>query len=270
MVAPSRHSHFLINPQGIQMIYSRANFARTFIASLLLTCAAILQTPGHAETAMTRDQIETVIREYLLANPEILGEMQLALEQKQKLEADLKQKEFLKNNMDLIANSDYQIEFGDPQAPVTVIEFFDYNCHYCQRAMADMQNLLQNNKKIRFVLREFPVLGEQSIEASRVSLAFSRLMPEKYAEFHLKLLGLDGVKNGDRAIKLATEMGADEAQLRSEMEKPAIIEAIGDVYQIADPLGITGTPSYVVGDQVVFGAVGYDRLSEIVGKITTQ
>ena len=181
-----------------------------------------------------------------------------------------KEKEYLASNMALITNSDYQIEFGDPNAPVTIVEFFDYNCHFCQRAMADMQDLLKDNPNIRFVLREFPVLGEQSIEASRVSLAFSKLLPEKYGEFHLKLLGAEGVKNGDRAIQIAKELGADENQLLAEMEKPEIIEAIGSVYQIADPLGITGTPSYVIGDQVVFGAVGYDRLDKIVDEIATQ
>ncbi len=223
-----------------------------------------------AQTVENRSEIETIIREYLLANPQLLAEMQIALEQKQKQEADARQKDFIANNHDLLVNSEHQIEFGDADAPVTIVEFFDYNCHFCQRAMADMQDLLRDNKDVRFVLREFPVLGEQSIEASRVSLAFSRLLPGKYGEFHLKLLGLEGVKNGERAIAVAKEFGVDEAQLRLEMEKPDIVEAIGNVYQIADPLGITGTPSYVIGDEVVFGAVGYDRLSEIAGKTATQ
>ena len=125
-------------------------------------------------------------------------------------------------------------------------------------------SFLENDKDVRFILKEFPVLGEASFEASRVSLAFSRVMPEKYPQFHIELLGMEGLKDGETALQLAESMGADRDQLSAEMENPEILQAIRDVYDIANGLGITGTPSYVTGNQVVFGAVGYSQLKETI------
>jgi protein-disulfide isomerase len=130
-----------------------------------------------------------------------------------------------------------------------------------------MIRFVENDKDVRFILKEFPVLGEPSLEAHKVSLAFNRLMPEKAAQFHQELLTAEGRKDGAMAMALAVQMGADEATLKAESEKPEIMNAIREAYELADGLGITGTPSYVVGDEVVFGAVGYDQLNTRVANI---
>lgn len=230
--------------------------------ALVLLAMVTASTSSFAQSNLDREEIEIIVREYLLKHPEILLEVQDALNRKQEAELAERQVATIDQNTEAIYNSPYQIEFGDPNAEITIVEFFDYNCGFCQRALADMQRMLENDKNVRFVLKEFPVLGEQSIDASRVSLAMSQLMPDKYPQFHVELLGLEGVKNGARAMQVAVDLGADEEKLLEEMEKPYIIDAMSEVYQIADGLGVTGTPSYIVGKSVVFGAVGYDQLKK--------
>lgn len=217
---------------------------------------------AQAQETMDRATVEKIVREYLLANPEIMLEVQSALEQRQQQQLTQQQTDVIAQNQEVLYSAPGQIVFGEDDAELTVVEFFDYNCSFCQRALADMRQIIESDKNVRFVLKEFPVLGEASIEASRVSLAFARLSPEKAGQFHIDLLGMPGLKDGARAIELAVEMGVAETDIRAEMEKSHIIESISEVYGLAEGLGITGTPSYVVGQKVVFGAVGYEQLKQ--------
>ncbi len=239
-------------------------------ASLAILAATSIVASFGVATAFEpaeRSEIETIIREYLIANPEVMIEVQKSLETKRAAEQTAAQAKTLADMKDMIFNSKNQIEIGDKNAPITVVEFFDYNCGYCQRALSDMTKMMEADKGIRFILKEFPVLGEPSLEAHKVTLAFNRLMPEKAGEMHTKLLSAEGRKDGNVAMAMAVSMGADEAALKAEMEKPEILEAIKEVYAMADGLGISGTPSYVIGDEVVFGAVGLDQLNTRVANI---
>ena len=119
-----------------------------------------------------------------------------------------------------------------------------------------MNRLVDSDRSIRFILKEYPVLGEGSLTASQVSVAFSKLYPEKYPEFHRQLLSLDGPKDGERAIETAVAIGADRDTLVGRMKEDDILDALRESYEIAEGLGINGTPSYIIGDKVVFGAVG--------------
>jgi protein-disulfide isomerase len=237
------------------------------VGAMALMGAAALPAPAGALDTNDRAEVEKIIREYLLANPEIMLDVQKALEAKQEQQRVAVQQKTLTEKKEAIFSAEHQVEIGAKDAPITIVEFFDYNCGFCQRALEDMNRFVENDKDVRFILKEFPVLGEPSLEAHKVSLAFNRLMPEKAAEFHTRLLGAEGRKDGQVAAALAVELGADEAALRAEMEKPEILNAVRQVYELADGLGITGTPSYVVGDSVVFGAVGYDQLNTKVANI---
>ena len=242
-------------------------FLRRVTLALGLTVALVAPDTASALEEGDRAQIETIIREYLLANPEIMIEVQRALEAKQQAAREEAQKRTLAEMKDKIYNSPHDVVIGEPDAPITVVEFYDYNCGFCRRALADMERFVSEEKGVKFVLKEFPVLGEASIEAHRVSLAFNRLMPEKAGDFHRKLLSMDGRKDGAIATRVAVELGADEAALKAEMEKPEILDGLREAYQLADGLGITGTPSYVIGEEVVFGAVGFDQLNNRVANL---
>jgi len=209
-----------------------------------------------------RAEIELVIRDYLLANPDLLIDMQVALEERQREEQRVAQQQIISEAGDKIFNSKFDGIVGNPNGTVTIVEFFDYNCGFCKRALEDMQSLVETNPDLRFVLKEFPILGPESQKASVVSLAFHTIAPEKYGEFHNRLLGGEGRADEETAIEIALSLGADETALRQAMENPEIMQAFAETYQLAEQLAITGTPSYVVGNEVVFGAMGREVLAE--------
>ncbi|MFZ1813030.1 MAG: DsbA family protein [Rhizobiaceae bacterium] len=247
------------------MISSFIRSATAGLAALAAVTATSL--PAHAFSDEERTEIEAIIKDYLLSNPKLMLEVQTALERAQEEEKRVSQAQTLSDMKEQIYNSDHQVEIGDPKAAITVVEFFDYNCGFCQRALSDMNRFVEQDKSIRFILKEFPVLGEASLEAHKISQAFNRLMPEKSAEFHQLLLSAPGRKDGKVALDLAVSLGADRDAVKAESEKKEIIDGFREVYQLADGLGITGTPSYVIGDEVVFGAVGFDALNVKVANL---
>ena len=216
--------------------------------------------------ALDRKEVEMIVRDYLLKNPEIMLEVQQALEAKQKEEQRVANLEVIESAKDEIFNAAYDGLVGNPDGKTTIVEFYDYNCGFCKRAITDMHELTAADPNLRFVLKEFPILGPDSQKAHTVSQAFHRLMPDKYAEFHDQLLGGHGRATEESAIKLAVSLGADEAKLREEMKNPEIQDVFAHSYELAGKLEITGTPSYVVGNEVIFGALGKDVLSEKIAE----
>jgi protein-disulfide isomerase len=215
-----------------------------------------------ADTKIDRAEVEGIIRDYLLKNPEVLLEVQDALEAKQKEEQRIASLGVIKNAKAEIFNSTFDGVVGNPKGKVTIVEFYDYNCGFCKRAIDDMKQLTKSDPDLRFVLKEFPILGPDSQKASVVSMAFHLMMPEKYGEFHNALLGGQGRATEAAAIKVALSLGADETKLREKMKDASITEAFSKTFDLANKLAITGTPSYVVGNEVVFGALGQEVLAE--------
>ena len=227
------------------------------LAALLLPHAASAHEPGSPA-------FDHAIRTYLLENPEILGEMQAALQEKQLELAAAAQAEALANDADRIFDSEHNIVLGNPDGDVTVVEFFDYNCGYCARAMRDMQAVIESDPNVRFVLKEFPILGPSSAEAHVVSMAVARTAPDKYPDFHQALLTGGSEANGDVAMSIAESLGIDMVTLENALVPSDNEEAFNEAYELATALQISGTPSYVVGDEVMFGAQGSQALLERV------
>jgi len=252
--------------------------ALPIVATMLLTSAALGQSPAvppnqtpAAETpapqGFSADQtreIENIVKNYLVQHPEVLQEAMDALDKHQK-EADAeKARVTIKDNKATIFNSAHQVVLGNPDGNVTMVEFFDYNCAYCKRALPDMMSLLKTDPDLKFVLKEFPVLGPGSVEAAHVAVAARMQDPtgKKYIEFHQKLLGGRGPADKARALAVAKEIGFDMARIEKDMNSDEVKDTIDENMKLADELGVSGTPSYVVGDQVVVGAVGLDELRE--------
>ena len=209
-----------------------------------------------------KGEIETIIKNYLVQHPEVLQEAMEALERRQK-EADAeKARGTIKDNNATIFNSAHQVVLGNPQGKVTMVEFFDYNCAYCKRAMVDMLDLLKTDSDLKFVLKEFPVLGPSSVEAAHVAVAARMQDPsgKKYFEFHQKLLGSRGPADKMRALAIAKDVGFDMARLEKDMNSDEVKTTIQENMKLADALGVSGTPTYVVGEEVVVGAVGLEEL----------
>jgi protein-disulfide isomerase len=148
-----------------------------------------------------------------------------------------------------------------------MVEFFDYNCGFCKHALPDMVKLLDSNHDIKFVLKEFPVLGEGSVEAAKVAVAARMQDPKKYMQFHQKLLGGRGAADKARALAVAREVGFDVARIERDMASEEVNTTIAEDMKLADALGINGTPSYVVGEDLVVGAVGFDELKKKIDAI---
>lgn len=245
---------------------------KTLLASTALACGAtVLSLPSLAQNGKVsedeRVRIEQIVRDYLLRNPEILAEVQVALEQKREAEKRLAQREAIESSEAAIFQSRQDPVIGNPDAKIAVVEFFDYNCGYCKRALKDMNRMVEADPDLKFILKEFPILGPDSQKAHEVAMAFNMLMPEKYSEFHTTLLSGPGRADEATAIRIAVSLGADEDSLREKMQDESIAQSFGQTYEIANQLGITGTPSYVVGDEVIFGALGERYLTQKVANV---
>jgi protein-disulfide isomerase len=239
-------------------------FAAALFAILIAVPAA---APARAQsfTGDQRGEIERIVREYLLSHPELLQEVMSELEKRQAVAEAEKHRTAVKQYSEVIFSSPRQVTLGNTQGDVTVVEFFDYNCGYCKRAMSDMLDLMKNDAKLKFVLKEFPVLGEGSMQAAQVAAAVrmqDKSGGKKYLEFHQKLLTGRGPADKARALAVAKEIGLDVARIEKDMAGDEVKAQLEESFKLAEALGLNGTPSYVVGNDVVVGAVGLNTLKE--------
>ena len=214
-----------------------------------------------------RGEIETIIKNYLIAHPEVLEEAMAELNKRQAAAEEQKHEASVAQNSDTIFNSPRGVVVGNKDGDVTFVEFFDYNCGYCKRAMADMLDLLKSDPKLKVVLKEFPVLGQGSVEAAQVAVAVRMQDPggKKYLDFHQKLLGGRGPADKARAIAAAKDAGLDVGRIEKDLAGPEVRATIEENFKLAESMGMNGTPSYVIGKQVVIGAIGLDGLKEKIG-----
>lgn len=239
-------------------------------AGIALAGAAILSvSPLWAQTpAPQRTEIEKIVREYLLANPELLAEMQGELERRQTERLRTAQREALKEEQEKLLRSPNAAVVGNPNGDVTMVEFMDYNCGFCKRSVGDLQAMLKADPKLRIVLKIFPVLGPDSLEAGQIALAVqNQLKGDKFWNFHTQLMETRGRVGRERALEVARASGVDMGRLERDMASPAIRQTLEGTMELADKLSLTGTPAYVIGDEVVFGAVGRPTLSRSVANV---
>lgn len=224
--------------------------------------AAPVAAPAQTFSPDQRTQIEGIVKEYLIAHPEVVQEVLAAVDKHQKDAEAQQQRATIRANNATLFNSPHQVVLGNPNGKIEMVEFFDYNCAFCKHALPDMVKLLDTNHDIKFVLKEFPVLGEGSVEAARVAVAARMQDPTKYMQFHQKLLGGRGAADKARALAVAKEVGFDMARIQRDMASEEVNTTIAEDMKLADALGVNGTPSYVVGDELVVGAVGFDELKK--------
>jgi protein-disulfide isomerase len=242
-------------------------FPARLIAAAVISAATVFSiNAAHAQgfTPAQRGEIEAIVKDYLLKNPELLQDVMQELEKRQAIAETEKAKGAIAANKDAIFNSPRQVTLGNPKGDVTMVEFFDYNCGYCKRAMTDMMELLKSDQNLRIVLKEFPVLGEGSVQAAQVAaaLALQDKSGKKYLDFHQKLLSGRGQADKTRALAAAKEAGADMARLEKDMNGTEVRAALEESFKLAETLGLNGTPSYVINNDVVIGAVGLSALKE--------
>ena len=240
------------------------------LAPALLALALCGMPPAASAQSFSdtqRGDIETIVRNYLIAHPEVLEEAMAELSKRQAAAEAEKHEASVAANAETIFNSPRGVVLGNKDGDVTFVEFFDYNCGYCKRAMADMLDLMKTDPKLKVVLKEFPVLSQGSVEAAQVAVAVRMQDPtgKKYLDFHQKLLGGRGPADKARALAAAKEAGLDTARIEKDLASPEVRATIEENFKLAEAMGMNGTPSYVIGKQVVVGAVGLDGLKEKIG-----
>jgi protein-disulfide isomerase len=227
-----------------------------------------------AETATfspeQKQQIEQIIKSYLVANPEIFVDVQNALEAKMEKEQAEKLKVAISENAAEIYREPNASVGGNPDGDITVVEFFDYNCGYCKRGLHDVVKLIDTDPKVRVVFKELPILSKGSEEASRVALAAR--MQGKYWDLHRAMLTAKGQMNEATALQLAEKLGLDINKLKQDMASPEVKTEVEKSEALAKKMGVNGTPHFLVGDRAIAGAPEdlYDQLARHVGELRKQ
>ncbi|MBP2294830.1 DsbA family protein [Azospirillum rugosum] len=237
-------------------------------AVLMLTAALAAFSPVAVQAQSTMDDaqrkaIEGVVRDYLMQHPEIILEAVDALQQRQKQAEEDRARQALAANKKALFQNPADPVVGNPQGDITVVEFFDYQCGYCKAVQGDTQKLIKDDGKIRFVLKEFPILGPASVVASKAALA-SRAQG-KYVEYHNALMAHRGQLDEDTIMRLAKSVGIDGDKLKKDMESPDVLKVIASNQALAEQLGIRGTPAFIFGDELVPGAIKLDEMKRLVG-----
>jgi protein-disulfide isomerase len=234
------------------------------VLSAALASTAIAQEPM---TDVERDALRAEVRAYLLENPEVLIEAMDVLQSRQQAAAEEKDKMVLSENHDAIFNDGVSWVGGNPDGDVTVVEFLDYRCGYCRKAWQEVDELVKSDGNIRFVMKEYPILGEQSVISSRFAIAVLQLHgPEAYATAHDALISLRADASAESMERLAGELGHDWAALKARMDAPEVTSVIEANHALAAKLEISGTPTFVVDGTMVRGYVPLDGMRDIIAQ----
>ncbi|MEZ5998939.1 MAG: thioredoxin domain-containing protein [Hyphomonas sp.] len=231
---------------------------RPLIATAAL--AALALTPACADSAQTggkmdRAEIEKIVHEYIVAHPEVIEEAIYALTERERAAAEAQVKEAITANWDALYNLPADYSIGPDDAPVTVVEFFDYRCGYCKRSVDWVQGLpAAYDNKVRVVFKEHPIFGGISHDAALAALAAGR--QGKYRDMHVAMMKLKSNDElTDKKIdEIAAGLGLDVKKLRADMKSMPVQKQLADVIQLGDALQVDGTPGFFIGDTVVSGA----------------
>ena len=235
---------------------------KRLFAPVAIACALFLgQSAARAEDKLDRAAVEAIVKDYLVQHPEVIEDAMNALQERRAAAEAERQKKAVSENTDGLVNAPQNAVLGNPDGDVTLVEFFDYNCGYCKRGFSDLQKLMDSDKKLKVVLRDYPILSPGSIEAASVALAVKQqLKGDKFLAFHRELLLSRGAIGKDRAREVAKDLGLDMDLIDKAAATQETRTQLGENLKLGDSLGISGTPSYILGTEVVAGAVGYDAL----------
>jgi protein-disulfide isomerase len=212
-------------------------------------------------------RVEGILRDYLTKNPEILVEMTTELDKRQAAEQAAQQKKAISDNAEAIFRSPVAHVAGNPNGDVSIVEFFDYNCGYCKRALPDVLKVVNDDGKVRLVLKELPIFGDDSEAAAKYVLAADK--QGKYFEMYQKMFSEPGKSDKEKALRVAKELGLDVDKLQKDAEDPDIKKSLEQAKELAQKLNLQGTPLFLIGDRVIPGAPDdlFDQLKKNVAEV---
>jgi protein-disulfide isomerase len=215
-----------------------------------------------------RKEMESIVRDYLLAHPEILQEMSQTLEQQQKRAEDEQRKGGLVKNAKEIFRDKTDFVAGNPEGKVTMVEFFDYNCGWCKKGFPEVLAMLEADKDLRFVLKEFPIFGDDSEYAAKAAIA--SIKQGKYWDLHVAMFQHEGKIAKDSVDEIAAGLGLNMEQLKKDMDDPATADILLRNRNLAQALAIGGTPAFIIDDRLVPGYLPKDELASAVNDVRTK
>lgn len=227
---------------------------------------ALIATPAAAEGLSDAEKAEVrdLVRETLLENPEIIAEAIEIYQEQQAAAEQARSQAAIREHRDRLMAADPGDVLGNPDGDVTIVEFSDYQCGYCKRVFPEVMDAVETDGNVRLVIRELPILGPESVVAARAAVA-SRAQ-NAYPAFHAALMEMKGGVSEDSVMQVAAEVGLDVDTLRKDMAEPNLDEVFATNIQLARLLGISGTPAFVIGDELVPGAVSRDHLTALIAK----
>ena len=240
------------------------------LAAALAGAAVSSASPARADTftPAQKQELGAFVHDYLVNNPEVLKDAIEALDKHDKEVAEAARMKTVTSQAGPLFSSKYQATIGNPNASATLVEFFDYNCHYCKGALPDIAKLIKDDSNLKVVLKDFPVLGPGSVEAAKVAAAARNQLPgDRFWAFHYKLLGSHGPIGKAEAMAVAKDLGLDMDKLAKDIDGPDVKAGLDETMQLADSLQINGTPTFVLGQDLVVGAVGYDQLKNKIDSV---
>lgn len=238
-----------------------------------LTLALMIGAPGLAfgqsfdVNNMTPEQREAFgaeIRAYLLENPEVIVEAIEILEQRRNNASAEADRQLVAQNSEALFNDGFSFVAGNPDGDVTVVEFLDYRCGFCKRAHPVIEELLERDPNVKLVVKEFPILGPNSVHAGKMALAALDVDPSRYKELNDILMTYQGDLTENVAYQLAGEVGYDIAALKERAESVEIDDRMSQNYQLAQALGVQGTPAFVVGQQIIRGFLPVEEMMAVI------
>ena len=257
---------------------SRARSRTLFAAALLAASAFASGSAGASDlTALTgeeRTALQQEIRDYLVDNPELILEILLELQMLAAQEDNVSDDQLVERHSDEIFSDSHSWVGGNPEGDVTFVEFIDYRCGYCRRAYDDVETLIETDGNIRYVVKEFPILGPESERSARLAIAALLVGGSgAYKAAHDLLIANNGPVSSRFIRNFANEAGLDQSELIEAMDSDSVDGAISANYALADSLGVNGTPAFIVDSSIVRGWIGLDdmrRFVEVARNAATQ
>jgi protein-disulfide isomerase len=225
------------------------------------------KAPADAASALSEGQsraVEALVKQYILDHPEVIIESMQNYQIRQQIAEQEAATAALAASRDEIKNDASAPVAGNPKGDVTIVEFFDYRCAYCKRVLPSVRELLESDKNVRYVFKELPILGPDSVTASRAALAAWKIAPEKYFAFHTALMEARGELGEEQVLQIAEKVGLDRKKVKDGMAAPEVEKTIQRNLELAQKLRIQGTPAFIVGDALVPGAVDIEQLKDMV------
>jgi len=244
---------------------------RTFAAAIALAIAFAAPVAAQDQPTMTdaeRQAFRAEVRAYLLENPEVLMEAIAVLDQRQAAAAATADTTLVQANADALFNDGYSWVGGNPDGDLTIVEFMDYRCSYCRRAFDEVNSLLETDGNIRFIVKEFPILGDQSLLGSQFAIAVKDVYgDDAYHGVHDALMQMNSDMTADTLGRLADTFGYDVAPIFERMQSPEVAAIITQNRALGQRMQITGTPTFIFGGQMVRGYVPLDQMTQLVAQI---